>query len=159
MNNFDNFYENVLFSLKRDDIVFENFNDDVDLSQKYKNLLEARNMVLHLKGNDCEIIFFNYFDRDIRQSQDYENRVTEKVKPYEEALLKDLRTFLQNNILITQATHNDLEVGSYPFTYTVYLKYQVQNEQEAEEVLREAIKMYDKIYRFMRKRIHALKVF
>lgn len=162
MNKFDSFYESVLFSLAKEEVIFENFDAesiDNDPLSKYKKLMESRNMTFHLNGSEFNIIFFDHFDRDIRQTADYEKRVTDKIKPYEEALLKDLRLFLQNNLLLTQATSSDLEIGSYPFTYTVDLKYHIANRQNAEEILREAIKMYDKIYRFMRKRFHALKVF
>lgn len=134
-------------------------NSPIDLKRKYERLLEHRNMTFEIKDldkpiKDLHINWFDYLDRNGivgRTPKDFKADLA-KVKPHEAELFSALKEFLHYNDL--NAAHAfDFYLGDDSPTYSVFLDFKVKDLHSAENLIREAIKMHDKVYAFMKKQI------
>lgn len=163
---FDDLYEKILVNRQMIDLLFEGVDGELTakgLLEKYENLLENRNMIFHIDtkgsaGKTLHINWYDYFDRSAFKevSQSELQKTTDRLKPHEDELKQKLESFLMHNQLKAQGDF-DFEIGGYVFTYSLYFDYTIETLEQAEALIREAIKMHDKIYRFLRKEIYAIK--
>lgn len=163
---FDNLYEKILVNRQMIDLLFEGVDGELTakgLLEKYGKLLENRNMIFHIdsKGSaekTLHINWYDYFDRSAFKTltQTEHKRITDALKPHEDALKRKLESFLMHNHLKAQGDF-DFEIGGYDFAYSLYFDYTIATLEQAEALIREALKMHDKIYRFLRKEIYTIQ--
>jgi len=163
---FEKLYENILIEHNKFDLLIEAFDSHEltidELNKKYEKLLENRNMIFHIDNKagaqKLHINWYEYFDRNAFKGKTREEHstVTQKLKSSESLLKTKLMEFLQNNHLMNGDF--DFEVGNYNFTYSLYFNFDIDSLQQAESLIREAIKMHDKIYRVMRIQINRIGI-